>query len=263
MAYGEGSVTSGGVGVNSAGIGPQPDAPLAELARLAVERVPLADALRRLLKYAVFTLPAADGAALAWWEADVLLTAAATDDNVGAVDAAQFASGDGPAVQAAAEGRVIASGAIHASPWAHFGAGAHGAGLRSVLALPLSVGPKQVAVLSLYARTEHAFDAIASDDYWIFSTSAAVVVHNLRLLDRALTQVEELRAAMRRRAIIDQAVGVLRARAGITADEAFARLRRISNNDHVKLAAVAEDVVSEAVRRAARRAKGPDGPSNA
>jgi AmiR/NasT family two-component response regulator len=55
------------------------------------------------------------------------------------------------------------------------------------------------------------------------------------------------------RAVIDQAIGILRSRSGDSADEAFARLRAISQGENVKLAVVAERVVDEAVRRARAR----------
>ena len=52
---------------------------------------------------------------------------------------------------------------------------------------------------------------------------------------------------------IDQAIGIIRSRTGATADEAFARLREISQGENVKLSLVAERMVEEAVRRAQAR----------
>ena len=59
--------------------------------------------------------------------------------------------------------------------------------------------------------------------------------------------------------MIDQAVGVLMSRTGATADEAFDRLRAMSQSGHVKLHVVARSVMDEAVRRARARHAGPDG----
>ena len=53
--------------------------------------------------------------------------------------------------------------------------------------------------------------------------------------------------------MIDQAIGILRSRSGGSADEAFERLTRISQTENVKLYAVAERLVEEAVRRARAR----------
>ena len=59
--------------------------------------------------------------------------------------------------------------------------------------------------------------------------------------------------ALSTRPVIDQAIGLLRGRTGATADEAFARLRQMSQSEHVKLAEVAQRIVDEAVRRARAR----------
>jgi AmiR/NasT family two-component response regulator len=56
--------------------------------------------------------------------------------------------------------------------------------------------------------------------------------------------------------VIDQAIGLLRGRTGGTAEEAFARLREISQSEHTKLVDVAQRIVDEAVRRARARHSG-------
>ena len=53
--------------------------------------------------------------------------------------------------------------------------------------------------------------------------------------------------------MIDQAIGIIRSRSGGSADEAFERLTQISQTENVKLHAVAERLVDEAVRRARAR----------
>jgi AmiR/NasT family two-component response regulator len=55
------------------------------------------------------------------------------------------------------------------------------------------------------------------------------------------------------RAVIDQALGVLRSRTGATAEEAFDRLRVMSQSQHVKVVEVSRVLVEEAVRRARAR----------
>lgn len=55
------------------------------------------------------------------------------------------------------------------------------------------------------------------------------------------------------RAVIDQAIGIIRSRSGVSGEEAFARLTRISQSENVKLHIVAERLVEEAVRRAQAR----------
>jgi AmiR/NasT family two-component response regulator len=85
------------------------------------------------------------------------------------------------------------------------------------------------------------------------SLPAAVAVHNAQVLAQALTLSAQLQTALSSRPVIDRAIGILLARTGGTAEEAFARLQRISQNEHTKLAVVARHIVDEAVRRARAR----------
>jgi AmiR/NasT family two-component response regulator len=58
------------------------------------------------------------------------------------------------------------------------------------------------------------------------------------------------------RTVIDQAVGIIRSRSGISAEVAFTRLVQMSQTGNVKLRVVATRLVDDAVRRAqVRRAQ--------
>lgn len=58
---------------------------------------------------------------------------------------------------------------------------------------------------------------------------------------------------MTSRAVIEQAIGILRSRIGGTVEETFARLRAISQTENKKLTVIAQHIVDEAVRRARAR----------
>ena len=62
-----------------------------------------------------------------------------------------------------------------------------------------------------------------------------------------------LQRALDSRAVIDQAIGIIRSRSGGSAEEAFDRLAQMSQTENVKLHVVAERLVEEAVRRARAR----------
>jgi AmiR/NasT family two-component response regulator len=66
-----------------------------------------------------------------------------------------------------------------------------------------------------------------------------------------------LQRAMINRAVIDQAIGIIISRAGITPEEAFDRLRTLSQKEHIKVSAVATSIVDAAGRRARDRAQTP------
>jgi GAF domain-containing protein len=114
--------------------------------------------------------------------------------------------------------------------------------------------PSQVVgAINVYARAKDVFDDHAAELGELFAAPAAVAVHNAQVLAQALRLTVQLQAALSSRPVIDQAVGLLRGRTGGTAEEAFARLRTISQRENVKLAAVAQRIVDEAVRRARAR----------
>ena len=78
-------------------------------------------------------------------------------------------------------------------------------------------------------------------------------MYNAQLLAQAQERTKQLQRALDNRAVIDQAIGIIRSRSGASAEEAFDRLTRISQAENVKLHVVAERLVDEAVRRARAR----------
>jgi AmiR/NasT family two-component response regulator len=77
-----------------------------------------------------------------------------------------------------------------------------------------------------------------------------VSVYNGQLLDHAQERTAQLERALSNRAVIDQAIGIIRSRSGASAEEAFDRLTRLSQTENIKLHIVAQRLVDEAVRRA-------------
>ncbi|MFJ1756962.1 ANTAR domain-containing protein [Kitasatospora sp. NPDC088134] len=78
-------------------------------------------------------------------------------------------------------------------------------------------------------------------------------------VDRMRTELEGLRIAMRTRAVIEQAKGVLVERLGCTPEEAFRELGRRSQQENRKLAQLAADLVAGAAPRPAARPVTDDG----
>jgi len=125
--------------------------------------------------------------------------------------------------------------------------------VHSALSLPLLLPGQVVGAINVYARGKEVFDEHAAELGELFAKPAAVSVHNAQILAEALTLTAQLQTALSTRPVIDQAIGLLRGRTGGTAEEAFGRLRAISQSEHTKLADVAQRIVDEAVRRARAR----------
>jgi GAF domain-containing protein len=175
---------------------------------------------------------------------------------VAKVDAIQYELLDeGPCITAAAERRPLRTGNVTADPrWPRFGPRAGRLGVHSVLSLPMLMPDGTVVgAINAYSRSRDAFDDHAIEVGQLFAAPAGLAVHNAQVLAQAQTRAAQLQAALGSRAIVDQAIGIIRSRSGATADEAFARLREVSQAENVKLTVVAERMVEEAVRRARAR----------
>jgi hypothetical protein len=114
-----------------------------------------------------------------------------------------------------------------------------------------------IGAINAYARSRDAFAEHAVTLGSQFAGPAAVSVYNAQLLATARHRAEQLQRALASRPLIDQAIGILRSRSGVSEEEAFGRLTRISQKENVKLHIVAEQMVEEAVRRARARHQRP------
>ena len=236
---------------------------LAALAGLVAASMGLDDLLARVAGFAARAIPGADGAGVTLLEVyrpdnrvDAL---AASDPFVAEIDEIQYVLlGEGPCITAALERRTVRSGSLGGEKqWPRFGPRVGRLGVHSVLSLPLPLPGRVIGAINVYARGKDVFDDHAVELAELFAAPAAVAVHNAHVLARAQTLTNQLQSALARRPIIDQAVGILRARSGGTSEEAFDRLREISQNEHTRLGEVAQRVVDEAVRRARARHNTP------
>ena len=210
-------------------------------------------------QFAAHAVPGVDGASVALLQpqhvAPRLQTCAATAEFVEEIDSAQYEElREGPCITCMQTGRATVSGSLGGDcRWPHFGGRVARMGVHSALSLPLIVGEEVIGAINTYARARDAFGDHAVLLGSQFAATAAVSVHNAELLATARARTEHLQRALGSRAVIDQAIGIVRSRTGATADEAIERLKRTSQAENVKLAVVAERLVDEAVRRARAR----------
>jgi GAF domain-containing protein len=150
--------------------------------------------------------------------------------------------------------RPTVSGSIGSDErWPHFRGHVARMGVHSVLALPLMIADQVIGAINAYAHQRDAFTEHAVALGAQFAGPAAVSVYNAQLLATAQERTDRLQRALSSRAVIDQAIGIIRSRSGATAEEAFDRLAKMSQADNLKLNVVADRLVDEAVRRARTR----------
>jgi GAF domain-containing protein len=180
---------------------------------------------------------------------------AATTPVVEEIDLMQYEMlNEGPCISCMQIRRAVVSGSLGADKrWPRFGARVARLGVASALALPLLIDDQVVGSINVYARGKDVFGEHAVRLGSAFAQPAAVSVFNTQLLVAAQERAAHLQRAMVTRTVIDQAIGIIRARTGGTAEDAFNRLKRISQAENIRLAIVAEKIVDESVRRAQNR----------
>ncbi len=217
--------------------------------------------LTEVATFTVAAVPSADGAGVTMLECGRPDTLAASDEFVRDVDSIQYRIGEGPCISAAAGGTTVMSGSLgDDGAWPTFGPQAAHLGVHSAISLPLVLKEEVVGALNVYAHAPDAFDGSSRRIGELFAGPAAVAIHNARILEAVQRESTRLQAALSSRATIDHAVGIIMSRSGISADEAFIRLRIMSQHGHVKLTVVAAKLVEQAVRRARSRPARPSIP---
>lgn len=223
---------------------------LADLGALLVDGQPLQDTLRQVADYTVAAIPGADGAGVTLLENRGPANIVASAEFVRSLDDAQYSLREGPSVAALESGRTHVVRSVHADQrWPRFAARAVGHGVLSVLSLPLQVRGVTRGALNVYSRTDGSFDLPAVRIGELFAGPAAVTAATAQILADSRQLAEHLGEALRGRAVIDQAKGILMAVHGCDADQAFALLREASQSSHRKLRDVAHDMVTEIARR--------------
>lgn len=217
------------------------------------------DLLNDVAEFAVQAIPGVDGAGVTLVDTNCgtprAQAWAATAQFVRDIDALQYTVLDeGPCVTCMRTRRPTVSGSIGCDErWPHFGGHVARMSVHSVLSLPLMIADRVIGAINAYAHQRDAFAEHAVQLGAQFAGPAAVSVYNAQLLASAKEHTDRLQRALNSRAVIDQAIGIIRSRSGGSAEEAFDRLARLSQADNVKLNVVAERLVEEAVRRARTR----------
>lgn len=218
---------------------------LTDLAEVLAGQEDLGQVLQRSVDQVAGAVPGADMVSVSVLRGDAAQTVAASNRAVWAVDEDQYAAGDGPCLEAARTRQVVRTEMAGAERrWPKFARSARAAGVESYLSCPLIIGEEFAGSLNLYSEQSHGFADFDVALLRLYTTAACAAIDNARRYDRARELAGQLHQALDSRAVIDQAIGILIARAGITADQAFAELSRQSQNTNVKLREVAARLVA-------------------
>ncbi|MEV8376484.1 GAF and ANTAR domain-containing protein [Kribbella sp. NPDC056861] len=159
-----------------------------------------------------------------------------THPAVEAMDRIQIETGAGPTL-AALTGDTIAVPDISSdNRWPQWQATAQEAGLGSALLVPMTAGDQMAGVLSLYNAAPEAFTIADEAAAHILAQHIAVAVSTSRH-ETSMSQ------ALEARKLVGQAIGILMERFDLEADQAFAVLRRYSQDTNTKLRDVAHHLI--------------------
>lgn len=211
---------------------------LAHAARSLQEEQDLQHTRDRAVKLALDFVHGCDEVGLSLAHRDKRVgTLAATSERVRWADALQYEVGEGPYLEAIWQHQRLSSPDLaHDDRWPTWGAHVSQAGMCSLLAFQLFTHRDGLRALNLYSTRSHGFtdedleEASALATHVAVALSAALEVHNLHAVVSTRTQ-------------IGRAEGILMERFDLTPGQAFAVLRRVSQDSNTKLHDVADQLV--------------------
>jgi transcriptional regulator with GAF, ATPase, and Fis domain len=222
-------------------------AALAALVQFQVTQTTVGQALQRIAEITQDAVPAAAVVGMSMFGNDGRPTTQIyTDPDSPEIDQAQYEDDKGPCLDAWRQNIVLRVARVQevAERYPRFAAACLEHGVLSTLSLPMRAGEVALGAVNLYAKEEDAFteddEALGAD----LAAAGAAVLLNVSAYWSAFDLTAQLDEAMRSRAVIEQAKGMLMAQnVGLTADDAFAMLVKVSQRENRKLRDVAQQIV--------------------
>lgn len=173
---------------------------------------------------------------------DRIDTPAGSDEALNRIDELQFTLKEGPCFDALHSNEVVLSHDLAHDPrWPTWGPlVSKEIGVVCILSYRLFTSDDVLGAMNLYSLKPDAFDADDIDNGYALAAHVGVAL-------AASQNAENLETAITNRTAIGRAEGILMERFGISAEQAFAVLRRVSQHRNVKLNRVAEELVRTGV----------------
>lgn len=215
------------------------------LSQQTVERT-----LQLVTELTVRTVRAAVAASVTVQREDEPHTANASAPVARDLDEVQYATGDGPCLEARAR-RVIVNASLAAERdrWPSFVDAATACGMGSILSVPLVAGERSIGGLNIYSADPGPFTADDQTTASLLAEQGAAVLANVVAFSDAAAVNAQLMDALETRDHIGQAKGILMERESCSAEAAFDILRRASQRTNRKLRDVAEDLIRSVTER--------------
>jgi GAF domain-containing protein len=217
-----------------------------ELARVVLSDHSVESIMTKISELAKRVIPGASEVSVTLVRADNAVTVASTGELAVDLDERQYERDFGPCLAACEANEVVhVPDMATETRFADYARTATARGARSSLTMPMPVQTPVTAALNIYSRDVDAFDADAVEIGRTLASYAGVALANMTLHESTQQLAQQMETAMRSRAVIEQAKGIVMARDCCTPEAAFQWLIDVSQHTNQKLRAVAEALVAE------------------
>lgn len=216
-----------------------------ELADTLVDEFDAVDFLHTLTERSIELLSADAAGVILSDQHGQLHVVASTSNRAQDLELFELQSAEGPCLDCFDTGLIVANIDLTeaSARWPQFSTESIRAGYKSVHAIPLRLRNNVIGAMNLFCLNQ---STLSADDLALGQALADIATIGL-LQERAVREseflAEQLQAALNSRVLIEQAKGVLLARADIDVDEAFLLMRNHSRRNNKPLRDVATAVI--------------------
>lgn len=160
------------------------------------------------------------------------------------LDEIQAGFDEGPCLQSQWDETVIVTPDVRdETRWPDYMVTVRASDIRSILAVPLSLGDTATAAMNFYAHEPHAFGTEDIDHALQFASLTSLAITVALRIASAAEAAKDRQHAMESRTAIDVAVGIIMAQQHCTQQEAFDMLSQVSSLRNIKVRDLARDLV--------------------
>lgn len=203
----------------------------------------LEELLHQVVTLARRSVPGADSVTVSLDQERGYQTPAASDGLGRELDHAQYKLDEGPCVDALKTRHVVSFQVDQRDPYPRFAEAAASKFVSAVLSTPLQAGEQGLGALNMYSGTLDAYPSDQVETARLFAEQTGIILANGIAYNSSVTLNARLQEALLSRDVIGQAKGLIMARDGCTGEEAFGRLRIMSQRQNRKLRTVAQKLV--------------------
>jgi anti-anti-sigma regulatory factor len=206
-------------------------------------------ALELVVELARTAVAGADGVSISLLRHGVLSTVAATDETIMEMDTDQYATGEGPCVDASRFGHSFHAGSMDdETRWPSFTPRARALGIKAILSSPLTALQEPVGALNIYSLTESSFDGRDGETAAVCARKASVILSRAGAGVTDADLARRFQIALRSRDVIALSKGIIMERDRVVEREAFVILLHLSLDQGESLLASAEGLLQSAPR---------------